>query len=340
MMNEECQPMSREFAATPAEVSPPQLPENRGRAEGRIEISIKGKWVTVPALQINGDTIAITGRWIRIAALHDEEWLERELSDPQSCIASLKQSGTSRADIFTFTQKLPDVAPRYQYPLEWFSVAAAQVSNFQAWWEALPQETRKNVRRSQKRGVAIRMQASGDELMQGIAEVQNECPLRQGRRYPHYGKTLDQVRRDHSAFLDRSDFICAYCGDEFVGFLKLVYRGNIASILQLNSKVAHYDKRPSNALLAKAVELCAARNIAYLTYGRFNYGNKTDSSLRDFKIRNGFTEILVPRYYVPLTLWGEVCVRAKLYRGWMGIVPRGVITTLVRARSAWYARHR
>jgi len=52
------------------------------------------------------------------------------------------------------------------------------------------------------------------------------------------------------AFVDRSDFICAYSGDEFIGFLKL-FTGRCRFYLQLNSKVAHYDKRPSNALLAK-----------------------------------------------------------------------------------------
>jgi len=144
------------------------------------------------------------------------------------------------------------------------------------------------------------------------------------------------VKRDHSGFVDRSEFICAYYGEELIGFLKLVYRRGVASILQLNSKVAHYDKRPSNALLAKAVELCESRGVSHLTYGRFNYGKKSDSSLRDFKIRHGFHEILVPRFYVPLTTWGELCVRAKLYRGIMGILPSFVITTLVRARTSWY----
>jgi hypothetical protein len=110
--------------------------------------------------------------------------------------------------------------------------------------------------------------------------------------------------------------------------------------LQLNSKVAHYDKRPANALLAKAVELCAAHGASYLTYGRFNYGNKSDSSLRDFKTRNGFHDLLVPRYYVPLTAWGQFCVKAKLYRGLMDFLPGSVITTFVKARARWYDRRK
>jgi len=288
---------------------------------------------------VDGQRVAITGKWIRIATVHDEEWLETEVTEPERFIERLKQSYKTRADIFTFTQKPPATTPRFRYPIERCSVAVARIATFKEWWEELPQETRKNVRRAQKRGVVIRVQRFNDELVRGIADVQNECPVRQGRRYPHYGKSFDQVKRDHSEFIDRSDFICAYCGEELVGFLKLVYRGEVASILQLNSKVADYDKRPSNALLAKAVELCTSRGVSHLTYGRFNYGNKSDSSLREFKIRNGFRETLVPRFYVPLTTWGRICVRLKLYRGLMEILPRGIITTLVKARSKWYHLH-
>ncbi len=316
-------------------LSPP-TPNTADVSEDRIQVSVSGKWVTVPALSVDGNTLVVTGKWIRVAAVHDEEWLETELTNPELCIRTLKQMARPCADVFTFTQKPPATDPKYDYPLERVSLAVAYVRDFKGWWEKLPQETRKNVRRSEKRGVRIRVQEFNDDLIRGIAEVQNETPQRQGRRYPHYGKTFEQVKRDHSGFVDRSDFICAYSGDEFIGFLKLVYRGEVASILQLNSKMSHYDKRPSNALLAKAVELCSSKGVSYLTYGRFNYGNKGDSSLRDFKIRNRFQEMLVPRFYVPLTTWGKVCMRAKLHRGLMGFLPSYVITSLVRARAKCY----
>src|SRR5437773_2109408 len=80
-----------------------------------------------------------------------------------------------------------------------------------------------------------------------------------------------KVKKDQSSFLDRSDFICAHLADELIGFLKLVYRGETASILQLLPKASHNDKRPANALVAKAVERCEARAVSYLTYGMFNY---------------------------------------------------------------------
>ena len=302
-----------------------------------IDVSIRGKWVHVPALKLDKHVITVRGSRIRIAAVHDEEWMESEIGDPSRYLGALKQKRAPRADIFTFTQQPPDTGIRYSYRVEPVSIAVADVSNFQQWWQALPQETRKNVRRAEKRGVVVRSESFSDDLIRGIAEVQNETPLRQGRRYTHYGKTFEQVKRDHSGLLDQSEFICAYSGEELIGFLKVIYRGRIASVLQLNAKIAHYDKRPTNALLAKAVELCAAKGIAYLTYGRFNYGNKDDSSIRDFKIRNGFAEVLVPRYYVPLTLWGRFCVRARLYRGLMDVLPRSVIGAFLSLRTRLYS---
>jgi Acetyltransferase (GNAT) domain len=303
----------------------------------RLQISVRGQWVETSAILINGQTILVKGSRIKIACLHDEEWLEEELADPAECVAKLKKAtGIPRADILAFAQKVPDNTPHHSYPMEMRSDAVADVSDFKAWWESLPQETRKNVRRSQKRGVTIQVRQFDADVIRGIADVQNESPVRQGRPYPHYGKSFEQVKRDHGAFVDRSDFICAYFGDEFIGCLKLVYRGNIASILQCNSKIAHYDKRPSNALITKAAELCAAKGITHLTYGRFSYGNRGQAALRIFKERHGFTEMLVPAYYVPLTLWGAFCVKARLYRNPVDFIPQRWLRVALDLRTKWY----
>ncbi len=303
-----------------------------------VEVSVRGKWSQVPGFDVNGKTVVVLGNWVKVASVHQEDWLETELGDPAACLRELEKQREAglRIDVLTFAQKLPSTAPRYRYPLESESVAAIRISSFKEWWESLPQETRKNVRRSQKRGVEIKLGEFGDELVSEIASVNNERPVRQGRRFPHYGKSLDQVRKDYSSYLDRSDLICAYYGTELIGFLKLVYRGDIASILQLLVKLAHQDKRPANALLSKAVELCSAKGLSHLTYGNFSYGNKGDCSLTEFKTRHGFQEVLVPRYYVPLTGLGTLYTKLGLYRGFLGILPGGVITAGLKARLAWY----
>ena len=166
--------------------------------------------------------------------------------------------------------------------------------------------------------------------------MNNDSPVRQRILNAHYGKSEERLRKDYAAFVERSDFIVAMAGEEMIGFLKLVYRGNIASILNLTTKGSHFDKRPGNALIAKAMELCESNGMSYVTYGLFNYGNKKDSPLREFKIRNGFGEVLVPRYYIPLTAWGKICLGMKLHRGPLGILPESLITLGLKARARWY----
>ncbi len=313
-------------------------PNDGQTATTTIEVSVKGKWGRVPALSVSGKNLIVRGKWIRKAIVDAEEWLESEVEDPELCIRGLKEQKSTElcADIFSFTQKLPATSPKYSYSMEWHSVAAIRITTFKEWWEGLPQETRKNVRRSQKRNVVIAVKSFDEELIKGIVEVNNDSPVRQKIPFAHYGKTFEQVKKDQSSFLDRSDFICAYTGSELIGFMKIVYRGQVASILQILPRASHYDKRPANALIAKAVELCEAKGMLYLTYGMFNYGNKRDSPLRDFKIRNGFEEILVPKFFVPLTTWGSLCVKMKLHRGLLGILPHSVIAAVLRARGTWY----
>jgi hypothetical protein len=303
-----------------------------------VEVRVKGQWVSVPVIEVKDDQLATRGKWIKIARVRGEEMKEKELEDPELYVAALKNSTDRRlqADIFSFMQKLPATQPKYAYQMEWESVAAIPLSSFKQWWEGLPQETRKNVRRAQKRGVEIRIVEFGEELLEGIRRVNDDSPMRQGTKNAYYGLTLGETKKRYCEFVGRCDFICAYAGQEMIGFLHLVYRGDVAAILNLTPKPSHFDKRPSNALLAKAVEICEVRGITHVSYGLYNYGNKRDSPLREFKIRNGFKEILVPRYFVPLTNWGRLCMNANLHRGLVGILPSSVISAGIRARAMWF----
>jgi len=214
------------------------------------EVYIKGKWVSLPALWVNGKTIVIRGSWLKVAGIRSEDFLETEVEHPELCVMRVKKerADVGRADIFTFTQKLPSTPSKYQYPMEWDSVAAIHVISFKEWWEGLPQSTRKSVRRSVKRGVVVTNRKFDDELVMELVELNNGSPMRQGVRNEQYGKTVDQVRKDHSSFLDRSDCICAHVGTELIGFLKLVYRGDVASILNLLPKPEKLNRqRQANA---------------------------------------------------------------------------------------------
>jgi hypothetical protein len=60
-----------------------------------------------------------------------------------------------------------------------------------------------------------------DALARGIWEIYNECPVRQERPFPHYGKSFETVREMSSTYLSSSIFIGAFDADKLVGFIKL-----------------------------------------------------------------------------------------------------------------------
>jgi hypothetical protein len=303
-----------------------------------LEVRISGRNTLVPCRQIDGKAVIVLGRWIKMARVHDEEWMDGEVvKNPESFVAQLKQQRLP-AHVFTFLQKPPDTEPGHRCHFDWDNFAVIHIKNFDDWWQKLPQESRKNTRRSVKRGVTVRTVELDDALIQGITEIYNETPVRQGKPFPHYGKDFGTVKKETCTLLDRSGFIGAYHGNELIGFIKLVYMGSIASILHIVSKNAHYDKRPTNALIAKAVEICSQKKISHLLYGRYTYGKKTSSPLIEFKKRNGFEEVRVPRYYLPLSPWGRVVVGLRLYRGWLGLLPSGLVNFLVRLRSKFFEK--
>lgn len=304
-----------------------------------VEIPGDGQWTRVPALEVGGRAAFLRGRWLKTAVVHDEGWTPGEIERPDLWVQALRTYpiGRRMADVFTFAQQLPGTDPKYGYPMELASTAVMRVRSFSEWWEGLPQETRKNVRRAQKRGLTVSIKPLDHELVRGMMSVNNECPTVQGRRARHYGKSFEQVWKDQTDYLDRSSFICAHAGMELVGFMKLVRCGAYASVLTTLTKPSHYDKRPANALIARAVQLCEEEGIPYLVYGLLQYGNKRGDSLREFKLRNGFKEMMAPRYYVPLTAKGSIYVKLGLYRGLIGILPAEVIAAWVGLRKKWLA---
>ena len=290
-----------------------------------------------PAADVCGYTVVSKGGRIKLASILDEGVAEGELvQDPAAFVAGIRQSGLP-ADVLTFFQRPPDVTPRFKYHFDWDNYAVVDTTNFDAWWEKLPQEARKNTRRSAKRGVTVRSVPYDDELARGIHKLCNESPVRQGKPFWHYGKDFETVKREHGTFLERSEFVGAYFENELIGFIKMVYAGRLAVILHILAFNAHYDKRPLNALLTKAVEICSQKGVQYFVYGNYVYGNKKDSTLVEFKRRNGFEQLNFPRYYLPLTLKGRIYVGLRLYRGLVGLLPGPVINLLLKVREKLYA---
>ena len=291
----------------------------------------------VPAVVIRDRTVAVTGTWFRAARFHEEEWQAgNPLADIDAFITSLREA-QPKPDIFSFSPGLEFLHQKFPFRSEPEDAAVVQLSSFDIWWESLPQEARKNVRRSERRGLTVRVAAFDDLLVSGIKKLYDETPVRQGRRFWHYGKDVQTIRAENSSFLERSEFVGAYFNDELIGFIKVVYVGKVARIMQILSANAHYDKRPANALLAKAIEISCHKGMSYFVYGRYFYGNKGDTPITEFKRRNGFERIIVPRYFVPLTANGRLILALNLHQGVKNLIPRPIINSLLDIRSRVYS---
>jgi hypothetical protein len=194
------------------------------------------------------------------------------------------------------------------------------------------------VRRADKKGVQVRTVPFDDVLVRAISAIYNESRLRQGRPFLHFGKDLETLRREHATFLERSVFLGAFLGDDLIGFAKLVASDRQMGIMQIVSMIGHWDKAPTNALMAEAVRCCAARGMPYLVYARYSEKHKQRDSLSDFKKHNAFERVEIPRYYVPLTRAGQGALRLGLHRGFVDRIPEPVLVKLRRLRSLWYSR--
>ncbi len=288
--------------------------------------------------EICNQQIRVAGRWLRIASLDADKYMF--LDDPSAVIEHLKRS-KSKVDLFTFLQRVSEPEPKYAYPMEWDNMAVVSITTFDDWWnKQIGFKARNKAKQAEKKGVVIREVGFDHSLARGIWAIYNETPVRQGRRFPHYGKDYETVYREEATYLSNSIFIGAYIGDLLIGFIKLVHdqSGTQAGLMNIVSMIAHREKAPTNALLAQAVRSCAQRGKRHLVYSNFAYGKKQKSGLSDFKERNAFVRVDLPRYYVPLTLRGALALRLGLHHRFVDHLPESIAAKLRAYREAWYNR--
>ena len=289
-------------------------------------------------LKLCGKELRINRKVIRIGYLDGEGY--QFLEDPELGVQSLRKSG-SRIDLFTFVQQLSERLPKYKYPMEWDNLATLQISTFDHWMmHQINFKVRNKVRKAEKNDVVVREVPFDDVLLRGIHAVYNETPIRQGKRFWHYGEDLETTRRIKATFLERSIFIGAFFKESLIGFAKLVANEDWtqAGLMHIVSMIQYQDKAPTNALIAQAVRSCAHRGIPYLWYANFSYGRKERDTLADFKRYNGFQRTEVPRYYVPLTTAGRIALRMGLHHSIADRIPEPLATTYRRIRTFWYSK--
>lgn len=294
------------------------------------ETLVRGQPAQIRCLDLHGQTFVVEGGAISRVSLEDD-WYE-DLRDPEAVVRALKAL-PRRPDLLTFWQRMPDVAPRHPYHTEFTEIAVLPIQGYDHWWKnQIKSRVRNQIRKSEKEGLVVREVAYDDEFVRGMTAIFNECPFRQGRPFWHYGKSFETVKAQFSRYLFRERMIGAYFEGELVGFIMLGNAGRFGLTGQIISSLKHRDKSPNNALIAKAVELCAEQGLGHLIYLFWS-----DDSLAEFKRRCGFEPVRVPRYWVPLTWKGRVALALGLHHGWKAMIPAGLKARLKALRRRWYA---
>jgi hypothetical protein len=303
----------------------------------RFEFPISGAAPSIPA---SNRQLVITGRWLKTASVVEESLLEGEtFPDPERFVKTFRQSGV-KADIVTFAEKLPNTQPRYPYYWEWSNLATIPITAYATWLKnQVEHDVRSAIKKAARLGVVVKTAEFDDAFLRGVKAIYDESPVRQGTRFWHYQKDLKTIKNETSSYLDRSTFLGAYLENQLIGFLQLVFLGNVEAVVFHVIALKKFARlKPSNALIAKAVELCEQRGIAYMTYARYVYRDP-QSSLTEFKRRNGFQKFLLPRYYVPLTPKGKMAIKLRLHRPLADWIPSPVLA-LVRNLRELYLRWR
>ncbi len=240
-------------------------------------------------------------------------------------------------DIFTFLERswcCQISNPLSTWIKEEDNVALLEIKEYETWWSEIDKKTRNMVRKAEKKGVKVKVTEPSEKFIEGVWKIYNETPIRQERAFPHYGQSLESVAWNiHAA--SNSTFIGAFLQEELVGFIQIVNGDNTAVISQILSMQKHWDKSLNNALLAKAVEVCASKGERWLLYGRI--GNHP--SLDSFKESNGFAKFSITRYYIPLTRKGEVAMHLGLNRDLKDVLPEPVKNSLIPVMN-WISRSR
>ncbi len=253
------------------------------------------------ALGFTGKILDSVGGLVSIS-LPSNQWIEDY--DPLT-----ERFPTSRADLFTFSQRYPDITPRFPYSLDWDSLAVLKITGYEFWRDKqIGKKTRNLLRKSEKKNVTVKVLQFGENLVQAIEQIYNETPVRQNKPFRHFGEKFEDIKnRFSSGFNARGEFAAAFIESEIVGFIQLIYTDSYALLSQIISYVKYRDCAINNAPIAKAVQICAENSVPFLVHERFGKGG-----LVQFKVNNGFEEKKIPRYYIPLSTKGKMILSLGL----------------------------
>jgi len=262
----------------------------------------------------------------------DIQEYEQSINPTVDFLGKLAERGV---DVYTFLDRnwcCPTTKPSNGWVGEDDNVGLLEIKDYNIWLQAVGKKTRNMIRKAEKSGVKVEVVKPSEELAEGIWKIYNETPIRQERAFTHYGESLATVTGNMYAAKNNT-FISAYLEGELVGFIQILYGNQVAVVSNILSLQKHWDKALNNAMLAKAVEVCAAKGERWLMYGRI--GNHP--SLDKFKENNGFVKVPITRYYVPLTSKGRLAIKLGLHREFKDSLPDFVKYPLIPTIN-WISR--
>jgi hypothetical protein len=277
-------------------------------------------------LSIDNVEMSVIGRFLRTAKLR-HEWCDF-LDDPMATVKKLRD--LPMADLLTFVPELFEEKHDYPFHIEKIGVSVLAIKSYEQWWDDLGFKARNKVRKAQKSGLDVRLIDLNPEFAKGVAQIYSESPVRQGRKFFHYGKTEAAVMEELSSFLDRTYFIASYDAGELVGFMKLFHGKNVLRTIHFISKLSHRQKPVMDGLIDKAVWLCDQKKVPYLQYGSW-----TEGGIGVFREKHGFVRVETSRYFAPLTRRGELMLKLNLQRPLRDRLPKGWTEQLKRVRKVW-----
>ncbi len=294
------------------------------------ETVVNGQPAQVEYVEIAGQIYTLSRGMVTVLSL-EEEWYE-DVRDPEAVVETLRRNTVFKPDLFTFWQRYPDVEPRYKFHQESEEIAVLPIKSFDHWWNnQIKSRVRNLIRKSEKEGVEVRATSFDDDFVRGMTAIFNESPVRQGRRFWHYGKDFATIKQQFSRFVFREDMIGAYYRDELIGFVMLANAGQYGVTGQIISSLKHRDKATNNAMIAKTVAVCEKKGLSALIYL-----NWSDDSLAEFKRRCGFERMALPRYFVPLTSKGRLSLKIGAHHGLKQMLPKQLRNRLKPLRRFWY----
>jgi hypothetical protein len=274
-----------------------------------------------------------TQKKLSVKIARDTQEYERDINASDVFLEKLADHSI---DVFTLLER-GWCCPIPKLPSGWLktedNVGLLEVKDFATWWNGVGKKTRNMVRKAEKDGVVVKVVEPTEKFAEGVCKIYNETPIRQERAFSHYGEKLDAVARNIANRAESSTFIGAYLQDELVGFIQLMRGERIVIIAQILSLQKHWDKALNNAMLAKAVDVCASGGDRWLMYGRI--GNHP--SLDKFKESNGFTKYPINRYYVPLSGKGKLALRLGLQYNLKDALPNSIKYPLIPMMN-WVSR--